>query len=209
MKTKWLWGIVTIALVAGGALGLVWMHCQPPVVPEPAIAKEDSITLKRKAAKRAKEVARNDEILQKLAPRKDQLPRCDKVELFSWQHPELEAFGEQEILKPAEPIRILEGEAAEEIAALWRAQSLWCIPLSMTLCHYPVFGLRLHPQGAPPVELSFCWTCGNVYFVEAGKPTDGCSFATTRKPASMLRAKFEALFPEVISHLPNMLRDKQ
>lgn len=200
MKTQWLRGMVMVAIFAGGALGLVLMHHHQPEEPEPVIVKEDSITL----AREAKVAAKNDEIVQKLGPRKAQLPRCDKVELFTWQHPELDAFGEQKVLKPAEPIRILEGEAAEEVAALWRAQRLWCLPPTM-LCHYPVFGLRLHPQGAPPVELSFCWACGNVYFVEAGKPGAGCGFITKGKPAIMLRAKFEALFPEVIAHLPAML----
>ena len=207
MKLTWLRGIVTIALVAGGALGLV-MHRQQSVEPKSVIAKEDSITLAREAAKLAKETARNDEILQQFAPRKALLPRCDKVELFTWQNPELEALGEQEMLKPAEPIRTLEGEAAEEIAALWRTQKLWCLS-PMMLCHYPVFGLRLHPQGAPPVELSFCWACGNVYFVESGKANEGCGFEKKGEAARMLRAKFESLFPEVIARLPDMLRDKQ
>lgn len=208
MKTKWLLGMVTITLVAGGALGLVLTYRQPPVVPELALMKKDSITLAREAAELAKETAKNNEILEKFEPRKVQLPRCNKVELFAWEHPELDAFGEQTVLKSAEPIRILEGEAAEEVAALWRAQKLWCRPPVM-LCHYPVFGLRLHPQGAPPVTLSFCWGCANVYFVEEGKPGGGCGFATKEKSALVLRTKFEALFPEVIAHLPDFLRRQQ
>ena len=208
MKTKRLLGSVTIALVTGGVLGLLLIYRQRPVAPEPVIMKPDSITLAREAAELAKETAKNNEILQKFAPRKEQLPRCNKVELFAWQHPELDAFGEQNRLKPAEPIRTLEGDAAEEVAALWRAQKLWCRGPVM-LCHYPVFGLRLHPQGAPPIVLSFCWECANVYFVEEGKPGEGCGFATKEKAAIILRAKFEALFPEVIAHLPDSLRRKQ
>ena len=137
------------------------------------------------------------------------LPTCGRVDLFAWQAPGVDArANDAPALKPTEPIRTLVGAEAAEIAALWRAQrpdgSNWGAD-----CHFPLFGMRLYPQGSPSIELSFSWRCDNILFLKNGREHHTCGFDTSTPAAQKLRAKFQVLFPEATSRLAEPLHSAE
>lgn len=69
------------------------------------------------------------------------------------------------------PSVLVEGEAAQRIADLWRR-----LPASeVARCHTPPFGLRFLVGNEVICQASICWRCDNIYGDVGGK-TMSCAF---------------------------------
>lgn len=55
------------------------------------------------------------------------------------------------------------GAKAEELAAIWRSVDF---EGSGSLCHYPVYALRLYSDDELVLETSLCWQCGNCFLAD-------------------------------------------
>jgi hypothetical protein len=63
---------------------------------------------------------------------------------------------------------VLEGQAAAEIAALWR--ELPSLPEGQQgRCHVPPFGIRFFTRSGVAVQGTICWKCNNIYGDELGR----------------------------------------
>lgn len=58
--------------------------------------------------------------------------------------------------------KIITGQEAKTIAALWRSQTYsdgW------VGCHYPAYGIEFFSKGSVIMYASICWKCNNIYFL--------------------------------------------
>jgi len=80
---------------------------------------------------------------------------------------------------------LVEGEAVQRVAALWRA-----LPArEPARCHIPPFGLRFRAGGGVVCQASICWACNNIYG-KAGEAGWGYAFDAT---AGVSRELYEVL----------------
>src|SRR5262245_35014295 len=123
---RWWW--LVAAVLCGLPIALVLLH-RAMVHRTPVVFDEPPDLLVVDQAEDPS-VIEGKERLRTLSPRLSQLPACDEVEVFAWKDP----LGRPD--RPpdrAEPVRSLTGQAAAEIADLWRAQSVDCSYLHMAL----------------------------------------------------------------------------
>jgi hypothetical protein len=92
-----------------------------------------------------------------------QLPDIDAVELVDLRTLHLGSVA-MSIVKNA-PFVQVKGEAAQQIAHLWRHLP----PDEQMRCHNPPFGLRFYMDNKLLVQGSVCWECNNIHAEENGK----------------------------------------
>ena len=83
------------------------------------------------------------------------LGHVDKVELFR-----IDDSGQD--VGPVNGKRLIEGQAAEKIARVWRKQKF--VGRSTAACHNPPYSISFYSRGKVVLSGSVCWACSNVYF---------------------------------------------
>jgi hypothetical protein len=94
-----------------------------------------------------------------------QLPDIDAVELVDLKGLQPKHVNEyMKIAKDASHVHV-QGEAAQQIAYLWRQLP----PDEQMRCHSPPFGLRFYRGRELLVQGSVCWECNNIFVEENGE----------------------------------------
>lgn len=88
-----------------------------------------------------------------------QLPEIDAVEIVDLRGVEGNRVSTFMREAAATPCVRLEGEAAQNIARLWRSLP----PSEAMRCHVPRYGFRFYHNGTLVLQASVCWRCHNIF----------------------------------------------
>jgi hypothetical protein len=123
---------------------------------------------------------------QEAKPVTRRLPAIDKVELMKLKLRGDLWDGEIESNK------IVEGNKAQKIASLWRAQAYNQFSAA---CHNPAYAIKFYSKGKVIVYASLCWDCDNIDFITPDLKKWQSFYGKSRKGRELLKI-FTTAFPQ-------------
>lgn len=88
--------------------------------------------------------------------------------------------------------KMVEGEEAQKIAAVWRGQRL--MGISYVACHLPPYAIKFYEKGKLVLFASVCWECQNIGF-ETPLIKPYIEFDINSKQSLKLKEIFQKAFP--------------
>lgn len=91
--------------------------------------------------------------------------------------------------------RSLEGDEAQQLLRVWRAQTLDCDREGFPLCHSPNFAMSFYAAERLLFEVELCWYCQDARFFAGEKDSHGCDLEVSTPVARALRRTLKSHFP--------------
>jgi hypothetical protein len=113
------------------------------------------------------------------------LPDVDKIELEKFKT-------DGKFVESIEATKVLEGDEAKAVAALWRRQDYRS---GAAICHEPAFGIKFYSKGKLISYASLCWQCNNIVFLTP-KLKSKQGFTGDSKRGKELLEVFTRAFPQ-------------